>query len=142
MLGILSVYTWTAEIVENPEFKAGKPLPNMLTNIYIIEQCLIQYYGKQHFSPARFYTVLEDAQSAITCNLYNHISKCNQTSWSVDHIINNPQSQKSYASAKKNNSVLQSNIANHLASLNLHKNTTNITIPLMSESILAFTTQG
>ena len=33
MLGILSVYTWTAEIVENPEFKAGKTLPNMLTNI-------------------------------------------------------------------------------------------------------------
>ena len=101
MLGILSVYTWTAEIVENPEFKTGKTLPNMLTNIYTIKQCLIQYYGKQHFSPARFYTVIEEAQSAITYKLYNHISKCNQTSWSVDHIINSPQSQKSYASAKK-----------------------------------------
>ena len=68
------------------EHNAGKVLLQVLTEAEIFNRAVfvVRYYGGAHLGPSRFQAFKEAAQSAITHDPYNHISKANQTPWPKD----------------------------------------------------------
>ena len=68
---------------DDDEHGAGRHLLNMLLNADIFNRVvfLVRYYGGEHLGPSRFQAYTEAAQSAITHDPYNHISKETQTPW-------------------------------------------------------------
>ena len=71
---------------DNEEFGAGRHLLTMLQKAEIYNRAVfvVRYYGGTHLGPSRFNAFVEAAQSAITHDPYNYITKENQTPWPKD----------------------------------------------------------
>ena len=78
-------YPIMQDYVDDQEHGAGKTLLSMLTtaNIYNRAMFVVCYYGGEHLGPARFQAYVEAAQSAITHDPYNPVTRQNQTPWQV-----------------------------------------------------------
>ena len=73
---------------DDQEHSAGRHLLKLLVDADIYNRAVfvVRYYGGEHLGPSHFNAFVEAAQSAITHDPYNHVTKSNQTPWPKQSI--------------------------------------------------------